>query len=261
MNKYIIVFSLLALLFPFTAKAQSSAVKQINAIKRDTTYLYAEATMQTWDEAYSGAKAILEATIQDWAKDQKMSDKASAFLAKSDKKILEIKTQRGNYIRAFLYVKKSDIVPVGKSQEVMVIDNSKGNGKPIEIKPLKEDKARKRDIDQARNGNISSKVEQVQQPQVVQLSNVEEQILSVTTFQDIQPLVEDLKGQGVLADYGKYKTLPQSGTCYLYIYNRSGQIPAVLKKTDNNVFNLKTQQEDNINKYKDCGAFWLRLKQ
>lgn len=260
MNKYIIVLSLLMLMFPFTVKAQSSAIKQINAIKQDTAYIYAEATMQTWDEAYSGAKAILEATIQDWAKDQKISDKASAFLAKSDKKILEIKTQRGNYIRAFLYVKKSDIVPVGKSQEVMVIDNNKDNSKPIEIKPLEEDKAQKQDIKQARSGNITSKVEQVQLPQVSQLSTIEEQLLGVTTFHEIEPLMEDLKSDGQVADYGKYKTLPQNGTCYLLIYNRSGQIPAVLKKIDEKVINVKTQQEDNIKNYKDCGAFWLRLK-
>lgn len=260
MNKFIIMLSLLALLTPFTAMAQSSAVKQINAIKQDTSYLYAEATMQTWDEAYSGAKAILEATIQDWAKDQKIGDKASAFLAKSDKKILEIKTQRGNYIRAFLYVKKADIVPVGKTQEVMVIDNKKSNAKPIEIKPLQEDKAKKKDIDQARNGNMSSKIEAVQ-PEEYQLTDEEKQLLTVTTFQDIEPMVEDMKEDGSLRDYGKYKTMPQSGTCYLFIYNRSGGIPAVLKKTDKEVINLKTLQNDNISNYKDCGAFWLRLKE
>lgn len=252
------VLGFIAILLPHTAMAQTSAAKQINAIKQDTAYLYAEATMQTWDEAYQGAKAILEATVQEWANDRKLGDEAKAFLAKSDKKILEIKTQRGNYIRAFLYVKKADIVPVGKSQDVMVIDNNKGSSKPIQIKAMPEKKARKRDIEQARNGNLKSKVEEVEEATD---PAQERQMLEVSSFQQIEPLVESLKGQGLLEDYGKYKTLPQSGTCYIFIYNRSGQVPAVLKKTDGTVVNLSTHKTDNITNYKDCGAIWLRLKQ
>ena len=38
----------------------------INAIKRDTSYIYAESTMKDAIEAQSGARAILELKLYDW---------------------------------------------------------------------------------------------------------------------------------------------------------------------------------------------------
>ena len=154
MNKTVILF--LSLLSSIMASAQSasSALEQINKIKIDTSYISAEATMQTWDDAYSGAKAILEATIQDWARINKIEDKDGSFMVKSNKNILEIKTNRGKYVRAFLYVRKSDIIPVDKKQEVLVIKQGDG----ASYKPLKESEAQKFDEKEMKKGNIKSKV-------------------------------------------------------------------------------------------------------
>lgn len=38
----------------------------INAIKRDTSYIYAETTMKDAVEAQSGARALLELKLYDW---------------------------------------------------------------------------------------------------------------------------------------------------------------------------------------------------
>lgn len=42
----------------------------INAIKRDTTYLYAESTMRDRVEALSGACAVLELKVAEWVRRQ-----------------------------------------------------------------------------------------------------------------------------------------------------------------------------------------------
>lgn len=125
MSKRILMLLAMSILVLSECVAQNNAVKQINAIKQDTSYLYAEATMKTWDEAYNGAQAILEATVQDWARSKRLLQKDGSLLAKSSKKILEIKTNRGDFVRAFLYIKKSDIIPIGQQQDVMVINEGK----------------------------------------------------------------------------------------------------------------------------------------
>lgn len=261
MNKTVILF--LSLLSSIMASAQSasSALEQINKIKIDTSYISAEATMQTWDEAYSGAKAILEATIQDWARINKIEDKDGSFMVKSNKNILEIKTNRGKYVRAFLYVRKSDIIPVDKKQEVLVIKQGDG----ASYKPLKESEAQKFDEKEMKKGNIKSQVvvlpgDKKNKSSLVILRDEEKTFAAVTHFDAIKSVVDQLKQEDKLIDYGKYKDLPPEGICYLFVYDKNGVVEAVLKR-DSTMLNLRSQQEDEIENYKGCGAIWLRMKE
>ena len=57
-------------------KAQTAAdvAKIINKVKRDTMFIYAEATMKDLNEAYNGARAILEMKVGDWVREQHPSE-------------------------------------------------------------------------------------------------------------------------------------------------------------------------------------------
>lgn len=251
-SKALLALSVL-LSVPSGAKAQSEAISQINAIKRDTSYLYAEATMAEWQQAYDGASDILEATITDWANKQSFGKNASAYVAKAKNSTLEIKTKRGKYFRAFLYVKKSDIVAVDKSQTVMVVS------------PVKKKKALtvtsvgnkgKGDAQQAPIG-VESTVEEISTPS---LTEEEKQMAAVQNFAEIQPLVKRLQGQGLVDQFGKYSTMPTTGTCYLFVYDKTGKVSATLKRTDGAFTNLATAAADDIGNYKNHGAIWLNLK-
>lgn len=232
----------------------NSAVKQINVIKQDTSYLYAEATMKTWDEAYNGAKAILEASVQDWASKRHLLRKDATLLAKSNKKILEIKTSRGDYVRAFLYIRKSDIIPVSEQQEVMLINGGKG----IKYKQLDEKEAREKDVDKIKKGVVGSVVENLHAP-AYSLNEEERRFAGIKSFASIESVVQALQNEGELKDFGKYKTLPSDGTAYLFVYDRQGEVKAVLKRMSDKTINLQTLDDDNIESYKNCGAIWIRL--
>ena len=91
-------------------QATMSDIDRINAIKGDTeNYLYSEVTMADWTEACDNAKTLLKEKIRQWLTEQNIED-ATSYIAKSDTKFLEIKAQRGSRFRAFVYVKKSDVV-------------------------------------------------------------------------------------------------------------------------------------------------------
>lgn len=260
MNKTVISFLALLLSVGASAQSVSSAMEQINKVKGDTSYISAETTMQTWDEAYSGAKAILEANIQDWARANKIDSKDGVLMVKSNKNILEIKTNRGKYVRVFLYVRKSDIIPVDKKQEVMVIKSGDG----ATYKPLKESEAKKHDEREMRKNNVKSHVTVLsdgnKRASQVELNDEEKAFAAVKRFDSVKPIVDKLRQEGKLIDYGKYKDMPSEGLCYLFVYDKSGTVEAVLKR-DSTMLNLSTRQADDIDNYKGCGAIWLRMKE
>lgn len=261
MNKTAILFFVLLLSVGASAQSASSAIEQINKVKSDTSYISAETTMQTWDEAYSGAKAILEANIQDWAHANRIDSKDGTLMVKSNKNILEIKTNRGKYVRVFLYVRKSDIIPVDKKQDVMVIKSGDG----ATYKPLKESEAKRHDEKEMRKSNVKSHVivlsdgNKKRVPQI-ELNDDEKAFAAIRQFDSVKPIVDKIRQEGKLIDYGKYKDMPSEGLCYLFVYDKSGIVEAVLRR-DSTMLNLRTQQEDDIDNYKGCGAIWLRMKQ
>lgn len=94
----------------------------INAIKRDTSYIYAESTMKDAIEAQSGARAILELKLYDWLRIKHPQLNADSLVNLSKENWLDLVAHRGNYNRAFVYVSKQTIVPVQKHKERTVED-------------------------------------------------------------------------------------------------------------------------------------------
>ena len=111
------------------ASAQNNSARQIAIIKSDTSYLYAEATMKDLNEAILGAKAILEMQVSEWVKRQHPKDAIEVCIAKAKEHCCEVHTQRGDYHRAFVYVKKNEILPVVDKNEIVVfqVDNQSSN--------------------------------------------------------------------------------------------------------------------------------------
>ena len=103
-------------------KAQTAAdvAKIINKVKRDTMFIYAEATMKDLNEAYNGARAILEMKVGDWVREQHPSEGIEVCIVKAKEHFLQLETRRGDFYRAFVYVRKNDIMPVADKSEVTV---------------------------------------------------------------------------------------------------------------------------------------------
>ena len=230
-------------------KAQTLAdvAKSINTVKRDTMYIYAEATMKDLNEAYNGARAILEMKVGDWVREQHPSEGIEVCIVKAKEHFLQLETRRGDFYRAFVYVRKSDIMPVADKSEVTVFEvASVAQPNQPEAAPaiiISED----------------APIEEKEAP-VLELSSEEKQMKQVRSFYEVEPYITGLKNKGKLKTYGKYATMPESEDCHLFVYDKQGNISALLRKSGSKQYNLNTLKEDNVKNYKNCGAIWFQLK-
>lgn len=245
MKTNIVLIALLFCLDIASLSAQNPDVaKNISEVKRDTSYIYAEATMKDLDESILGAKAILEVKVGDWLRNQYPEEDMELCITKAKEHSFEIQTRRGEYHRAFVYVKKSDIMTVSKISDVIVLQV-----------PTKEEQVRVTPAEIISEESVPV----VEEPRVT-LTSDEEQMKAINKFYDIEPFIKGLQSKGRNVVYGKYATMPKDVDCHLFVYNRQGEVAAVLRKNNKGFVNLTSLAADNIDNYKNCGAIWLQLK-
>ena len=234
----VIIYALTCLFCVTTVKAQQVAdvTKSISAIKRDHQYLYAETTMKNLDEAFSGAKAILESVVSNWIHEQYPKEDIELCIVKAKNHCLQLQTRRGDYYRAFVYVRKSDILPVSDKSEIDV----------FQVSP------------QTPESGFSALQEE--NLPTVTLTDEEQRMKDIRSFYEIEPYVKELQKSGKITNYGKYSTMPVDSDCHLFVYNRDGEVVAVLRKETSASLNLNTLLQDDVKNYKNCGAIWLQLK-
>ena len=197
------------------------SLNNINAIKRDTSYIYAEATMKDAIESQSSARAILELKLGEWLRNKYPSLNADSLVNLSKESWHDLVTRRGKYKRVFVFVSKDSVLPVVEKPE-----------------PVKEE------------------------PPMPELTADEERMAQIHRFISIEPFINDLKDEGRLKAYGKYASLPEDDPCYLFVYNKEGEVVAVLRQAeDGSHFNLREKKDCNLRSYKNCGAIWFQLKE
>lgn len=229
------------------AQTVADVAKNINKVKRDTMYIYAEATMKDLNEAYNGARAILEMKVGDWVQGQYPAEGIEVCIVKAKEHFLQLETRRGDYYRAFVYVRKSDIMPVADKSEVTV----------FEVAPVVQPNQPK-----AEPAIIISEEAPIQEKKapVLELTSEEKLMKQVRSFYEVEPYIKDLKSKGKLNAYGKYATMPENEDCHLFVYDKQGNISALIRKSGDIQYNLNTLKEDNVKNYKNCGAIWFQLK-
>ena len=105
----------LVALFLVTVMAWSQGTKKINSIKRSNQYLYAEATMPTQAEAFEVANDLLLIQVKEYAGSKKAFDDKDILIRNINSARDSVQLRRGEMVKVFLYVKKSDIEKVGLS--------------------------------------------------------------------------------------------------------------------------------------------------
>lgn len=229
-----------------TAQTAAEVAAKINGIKRDTMYIYAETTMKDLSEAYNGARAILEVKVGDWVRSQHPSEGIEVCIVKAKEHLVQLETRRGDFYRAFVYVKKTDILPIADRSEVTV----------FEVSPIEHSNQ----IVAAPAIIIEETPAEVNNTPVLELTSEEKQMKLVKSFYDVEPYIKGLKSKGRLNAYGKYATMPANADCYLFVYDKQGNITALIRKSGTVQYNLNTLKEDNVKNYKNCGAIWFQLK-
>ena len=232
--------------------------QQINAIKMDMdTYLFAESTTESWESALENAKFLLNIEIENFIKSLGLKDSVVGFVARASNKMMQLQSMRGSRYRAFIYVKKSEIVPYLAGEEVMNVPTD-AHSQITPFDPVKA-AAEQAAAEQARLDSIKA-AEEAARLEAAKLTDMERDMLAVTAGADIGAFVKELSNNNAIQVYGTFKDMPENTDCLLFVYNRDKEIVAYLRKTGNTYFNLQTKQTDSITNYKGCGAIWFQPK-
>ena len=90
-----------------------------------------------------------------------------------------------------------------------------------------------------------------------------EQILKAKNFFELRDTMKTLIRQGAVSDYGKRETCRQPEACYWIVYDRAGNIKAILGKGQTIRKNFKTGRVDSLANYQGKGyaGIWFQIKE
>ena len=152
-------------------------------------------------------------------------------------------SRRADMIRGFAYIQKADLRRLLNPQDAV---HSTIVAKPIE------------DTDSMiRSLNIPA----IKKP--LTRDYVLEQILKAKNFFELRDTMKTLIRQGAVSDYGKRETCRQPEACYWIVYDRAGNIKAILGKGQTIRKNFKTGRVDSLTNYQGKGyaGIWFQIKE
>lgn len=121
MKRLLFMVTMLAVVVP--AWGQNS--KKMNSIKRNPQYLYAEATMETAADAYDVANDLLLIQIKEYTDSKKVFRNKDVLIRDIQGRQDSLQIRRGDMVKVFLYVKKSNILDV---ENVTLVENISTTG-------------------------------------------------------------------------------------------------------------------------------------
>ena len=223
------------------AFAADDRAEQINAIKKNSSYLYGEATMAIQEEAMLVAYEHLQNEVIAWTQNDSIKIKDITPISDT------ITTRRAEMYRVFVYVEKSKVKHVVDS--VSIHDT---------LRLARRDSMLMTDsvtmiIDKRFFGK-DGKIKQRTNDALLRIKKAK-------NFFELKTIMQPLKEKGDIIDYGKYATATHLETCYLIVYDPAGNICALLSKGKDVRQNLKTGKDDSIQNYRGCGAIWFTLRE
>lgn len=141
--KGLFLFILMAFTHSLFAQNNSDA-RLIVKIKKDKSYLFAEATDSTEQVAYQTAKAELDRYIDDYIATSRKADDANYVIVKDiERYTSKVNLARGALYTVFIYVKKNNILKSKGNLELIEIRNESDSlltvSEPIDVSVNKQD--------------------------------------------------------------------------------------------------------------------------
>lgn len=238
-----IVLLLFALVLAAPGFCQESDSKKINKIKRNSQYLYAEATMKDADEAYEAAVELLNGYIDEYVQSKKKFNSSDNIIIKdlgSNSERLQM--QRGELTRVFVYVKKSDIIPAENST---LRENAGKKEDPELVAEVGEEVPLE--------GDSSLKLEIAWQQEVV------DQLLDCKTLIEAKSLLNRQRAEFKVKRLGTPDSCRNKATCYWVIGDEVGNLLTVLGMGSSERVNFKTMQMDSLENYQEATAIWFTM--
>ncbi len=269
------------------ALAQEDKNAEINKIKRSRDYLTVTGTsMVSAEEASENARMLIDVEIEQWLQENAEGDIAG-YIAKSKENLVVIETKRGSLFRAFIYVKKKNILPYYENETVMAeLPNPIVTDSPIIVDTMKVEEVivppiveNIVEMKKATEESVSTveylpPVEKPVEEVIVAplesasggVSNMEEEksILKVYSVSSVSKYLGKLKQTGKLAEYGKEVAWPGNGVVYFFFADYNNVVRGYIKMTDGITFNLANGEvvelADYLTKYETGTYIWFTLK-
>lgn len=266
--------------------AQEDKNAEINKIKRSRDYLTVTGTsMFSAEEASENARILIDVEIEQWLQENAEGDIAG-YVAKSKENLAVIETKHGSLFRAFIYVKKKDILPYYENETVMAeLPNPIVADTPIVVDTVKVEEittppVEKNIVEVKSEEKLVSTVDYL--PPVEKpvekfivaplesasggISNTEEEksILKVYSVSSVSKYLGKLKQADKLAEYGKEIAWPDNGVVYFFFADYNNVVRGYIKMTDGTAFNLANEEQvelaDYLTKYETGTYIWFTLK-
>ena len=218
------ILTCLCALLLVSVMAWSQGAKKINSINRSSQYLYAEATMPTAAEALEVANDLLLIQIKEYTGSKKAFEDKDILIRNINSSRDSVQLRRGDMIKVFLYVKKSDIQTAENATLLAAAAPEKpqeapgpGNVEKV-VLPEPEEKA-----PEAAPGkeDASLKLELAWQ------QNVVDQLLGATSFSSAKALLSRMKAEYKIKKTGPLSTCKNPAECFMLI-GKDGKVETVL---------------------------------
>jgi len=218
---FIIILTTLVGIAAFSQSVEEQK-KKIASIKKNSSYIYAEVTTTSQQQAIDLATDMLHNNVNEWAaKKKKFAGSNKIVTRNMNYAVDQITMPRANMFRAFMYVKKSDIIPA---------ENVEVRQTPAEV-VAKAPKPKAATVSPEKTLTIQS-------------SEVPKDIRYHLTDEEYAKL-RGLKGKNQ-AEY------------IMVIFNKEGNIEALLSEGENRT-NLSTGKTDQLTNYKGRGAIGVKV--
>ncbi len=282
---FLLVFGLV---ITITLCAQQSDSKKINSIKRNPSYLYAEATMETEEEAFNTAKEALMTYIQEYIDSKKSLSNANSVIVKDIANRCErMQMMRGDMYRVLVYVKKNDIIPAANSETIdrpnsaVVKDTivavkadttalKQADTMAVNAVAVDDGLPKVNEINNKPNvfGNNSEEKEAVEQNMVETAAKLEiawqqrviDELLEASSLTEAKAMLNRFKAEFKVKRYGSYNECKNIGESFwLIVENGGGSVKAILGPGADERTNFKTMIKDRLGNYSGYDAIWFTL--
>ena len=259
MKKLVLIQVLLC--FYIACFADSEVVDSINGIKKNPAYLYGEATKETFKSSDSLAKTDLILKIQEWV--FKYTDKLvdEKFDQRVTPYVRTLSTPRADKIRVFAYVQKADVMPLLRDMGIVFTDSTVKR-----IPDVSEPTTSKNEFTQMLNDIFKqSQKDQVspqdESPKPQTRNEVLKRLLKAKDFFELREIMKKLIEQGAITKYGRRHTCKLPEECYWVVYDRAGNIKAILSKGKKMRKNYMTDRNDELSNYEGKGyaGIWFQI--
>lgn len=269
--KNILSMAVMLSVFCLSLSAQTvSTAKQINKIKKDKKYLYAESTDVTEDAAYTVAKSILDGKVDEFIQESGISEGASTIIVKDIRKTVQKHVlQRGAKFYVFLYVKQSDIIKSEADVETITINNSeeKVSERPTigtAVSSIEHNDGPKVEPVEETTEIVEAPVH-AQQPPIAptndylsKLPKYRQHIINnILEAKDLIQVQNVIKEEMLIQNYGVMKDCPNSDVMFWVVKDKNGLTVLSPVKKGGRV-NVKTGKYDKLGNYED--GIWIRFK-